>query len=218
MYVHDAKGWVKDRSYVEPVIAEVSHGSIRINGLDIQAKRGPQSAIFVYVETTKWCDKKNEDGSYPHEIRRMAGIGCYGYDDPIPRMCASVGIKQEEYDDIMQGSRWDGKKSTELLFCTKDSKTQEFEVAKDLGSKFVGVTPETYKEFITFLDEIGKERGEYDKEFHAWLEKVKKSEPLRANQGDMYFANHMPEIAENGVGTPVGKADEPVLTKISKQG
>jgi len=74
MYVHDKKMWTNDRPYIKDTICEFTEGEIRLSDFEIYGKRGPQNAIFVYVESHKFNHKTKE-----YMIRRMAGIGCSGY-------------------------------------------------------------------------------------------------------------------------------------------
>ena len=123
LYIRDPKMWCKDRSYVEPTIAEISHGHITISGMEVVAERGPQNAIFVYVEAHKYYTKEDKET----EVKRMAGIGCYGYSDPVPALCAHFGINRDDYDQVFSGGTSRGGKNYAVLMCaTKDGKPEEY--------------------------------------------------------------------------------------------
>ena len=92
---------------------------------------------------------------------------------------------------------------------------------KELESKYVGVLPETYKEFLNFLL-----RQKYDcmpKEREEWIDKLVSGDivPDRFNQGDAFFSQ--PHIVE-GVklnqlisSTPTTKVGEEVNIPVMEQ-
>lgn len=74
VYVRDEAMWAEHGSYVKPTIAEVNDGRCTISKFRIYAKRGPQNAILVFVETG-WKHSKDPKNEYSC----MCGIGCYGF-------------------------------------------------------------------------------------------------------------------------------------------
>jgi hypothetical protein len=218
LYVRDPKMWSKDRSFVEPTIAEFSHGEMRLSGMTIVGERGPQNAIFVYVEATKYGDEKKGEETV---TKRMAGIGCYGFSDPVPALCKHFKVNPDDYDDVFAGSTGTGKEgeSYTILMCTKEGHPpKEFrtETKEELESQWVGVTTDTYAKFLEFLQRVAEDHG-YGDDFKAWHKKIVESEPLRVNQGDMYFADRIPDLAKQGVATKIGEGGDPLLIQACKE-
>ena len=77
------------------------------------------------------------------------------------------------------------------------------------------MTNDTYAEFLKFMKKIAKDH-DYDEDFKKWHKKIVESEPVRANQGDMYFARKIEGAEESEVATPVGEANETIMTQAIK--
>lgn len=71
---------------------------------------------------------------------------------------------------------------------------------------WVGVKPETLRDFYAWLEEI---HGADDE----WVQKVKAEKPLRFNQGDAYFASKLPMDLP---ATAPGEAKAPLIIDMMK--
>ena len=223
VYIHDHKGWHEGCGYSKPVIAEVSFGNISLAGFHITARHGPQNGIFVYVECVKYTDK---DIAGKKETvcnrRRMAGIGCYGFSDPLKKIALTLGVNLKDYDDALLSTCHNypecgnGKMvATINLELVKNNKiVKEFSIPEtsELESKWIGVTKNTYRAFMKWL-KTGIDRSpEFDKDYFAWLDECKQSGPLRFCQGDGYFANNIKGVDLSA--TLPGEAKSPLLMQM----
>lgn len=219
LYVRDRKMWCEDRGYVEPTIAQINSGNVSLSDFAIDAIRGPQSAIFVKVISIRY--KKQIDGEKykPPDVRRLAGIGCYGYEDPHERVMDEESLNPEEWTFDGHGSCTDSEGNAHLFF-TFYKKTQEGEkpskykeIKRPAGGEYetdlVGVKESTLKEFIKWLK--GDEDYQWEDDYKEWVDKIEKAKALRFNQGDMFFANNVG--APLSV-TPPGKQEEPMMHSI----
>lgn len=212
LYVRDSKMWVKNREFIKPTIAEIFEGEVRISKFRIKAVRGSQNSIFVYAETYKVVKKSDKKSEFVY--RRMAGIGSYGYDDPSQRMADYFKIKLEDYDDFWDSYVCGKGKVYNCLTLIKDGKRSEFRVGETeenkeyFSSQWVGVTRETYNEFIFWLNSFAKNEGE---KFELWLKKIKETTPIRVNQGDMFFEDNL-DISLGG--TEIEKASSPFFMQV----
>ena len=226
LYVHDKDMWV-ERSYSKPVIAEISSGTLKLSDFDIVAERGPQSAVFCFITLIDYKAKKR---------RWFGGIGCYGFDDDTERLAKAMGIDlnryelfcttQEEPKDYLEGGYHFGKpcEITERMFVQEciDKTLPEgsgfvefkmpYRLYNELGSKYVGIMPETYQAFLGFLDE---QREDMSEEQEEWLDKLISGEIKsgRFNQGDQFFKDN--GVLGNTPTTLVGDTpEEPIIMSI----
>ena len=213
LYLRDERMWVEESSFTKPTIAQIESGNVKLSDFQIYSKRGSQNSILCFVETTK----------YEKEIATrdwMMGIGCYGYDDAIPRRAEAMGINLEEWDDVTQGSCYSPEGNFYTLHCyKKDPETfQEFSIPQEgnehLDSQWVGVTQETYQELIAFVEELIEDYI-YPKEIQEWFDKIKSGEikVLRFNQGDGFFEK---QGAIESSSTPIGEQKEPFIMSLIK--
>ena len=216
LYVHDAKAWHEECGYVKDTVAEISHGDICLSGFHIIAERGPQNGIFAVIVSTKYT---GEGKGIKRERRIMAGIGCSGYDDNLPRLAKAMKVDLSKYPVVMQGSLHESSGETfYTLDCwkKKDPKSRndmvEFRIPqkgnKRLDSRWVGVTSATFKEFRRWLIKVNKE---WSLDLDGWIKKVQLKDALRFNQGDAFFADHMGMALS---ATKVGKPAKPVLESV----
>lgn len=221
LYVRDSRMWKEDGPFENDTIAQINDGDVIMSSFEIFSERGPQDAVFCLVMLRSWEEKK--DG------RWFAGIGCNGYDDKMPRICKAMNVDMDRYEPWATGTEMphEGNDFTEEMFCLEcmdRSKPEGQQLvtfympykeykAMDLGSKYVGVTPETYKEFLEFLQENVDHVDCVD--ISNWMDKLVSGEvkPVRFNQGDAYFADN--GVLEGTPGTPVGEIPtEPVVMSM----
>jgi len=206
---------------------QINQGDIQIGRFKIIAQRIElQEAVFVF---TSWSSPKFK------KFHWMVGIGCSAYDDPLPRLCKAAGINPKNWDHVVHG--WsscnkDNKRVddddegyiTVEAFKFNKGETKvirrkrgyfhkpEFEY---LDSQYVGVSPELYEKFLHWLEELPTEfdTGIWrDEDYEQWLSKIKESRPIRINQGNMYFQQH---LGMKLSGTDVGEQEEvPEMVKI----
>ena len=207
LYVGDPKMWHKDRGYVKPIIAKVSSGDIRLADFTISAVRGPQDAIFVCVECRHYLNPKDYSKV---NIRRMVGIGCYGFDDPTERMAADLNISLKGKDYVHRsGMEAGGEKHTFLdVLNAKNAPPTRYKLPYNerYNSQWVGVLPSTLENFKRWLRKV-----DTAPDFVAWLKTLGIAK--RFNQGDAYFVKKIGGVALE-TSTPIGKNDKPVLQKV----
>lgn len=216
LYVRDEKAWADGRSYMKPTIAEVRSGDLRLASFEIEAIRGPQEAIFVKVTATRYKEQEEGKPYQPPDVRQLAGIGCYGYHTPFEIIMEEEGLDPEEWEPFTSGSSGGGGNPEKLIFTfqnIKDHQLREFErdMYPTYETQWVGVLPSTLAKFVEWLKSDGSYGNEYNKDYTNWIDKIEKAEAIRANQGDMYFAENanIPLSA-----TPVGQQERPVMEHI----
>lgn len=91
LYVRATDMWSKHYGYVEPTIAEIRDGEVRIADFRIHAARGPQNSVLAFIETGwKYLAKSGEC-----HYDCMCGIGCYAFEGD-----KCIGVKQETFDAL----------------------------------------------------------------------------------------------------------------------
>ena len=207
-YVHDPKGWYEGLGFSKPVIAQINYGSVTVAGFNIIACRGPQQAIFLYAE----CGKYEKDRK---QTKRMAGIGCYGFDDPVIKIANKLNINLDDYDDAFCSSLYSpGKENFVVLHLAQNDKlVKEIKIPEtlDVKSDWVGVTEATYKEFMEWLCTSTDHNVKYNQDFFEWITVCRKNDPLRFCQGDAFFAKEL-NLEINA--TKIGQAESPILTQM----
>ena len=162
------------------------------------------------------------DYDYKTEERRvLAGVGCYGFDDPTPRIAEALGVNLDDYDydDVVHGYTSWGDKGYFEFHLTKEV-DGDFKVVKELrlpgkgnehlDSRFVGVTPETREEFFKWLEGMPAYRNKYEPWFKEWVEKCRADGGTRFNQGDAFFTTN---IGVDLQATSPGDAKTPTLLR-----
>jgi len=197
----------------------INHGDVNFGSLTIVVIRGSQQSVFVYARE-----------GWGEDAKCFAGIGAYGYEDNTERVCLAAGLTKEQigqYKDIeissshgedKEGDKWHiqgYKVKMEDLDFHDGSYTQhmdEFETEYDetLEPQFVGVLPETAKEFFAWVEECIKEEGN-EKDALDWLEKCKSAEALRFNQGDQFFVS---QLGDQTPATKPGEAEPTIMSAI----
>jgi len=225
LYVHDARMWPKGGRFTKPVIAKIEEGSVELSDFKILAKRGPQSSVLAYVESVKYKDQKKGESYRPPDVKRMAGIGCSGYSDPVEVWLKDHNITTGPDDDFFFGSSggpegsfmtltimrkgWDESSDPRATGLIQEIKIPQTDANEErYGTKWVGVQPETIKALFDFLKE--QFRPKYEKEERAWVEKIEAAQPIRFNQGDQYFAQRFGELTPASI---PGEADTPLLQR-----
>ncbi len=84
LHVSDSKAWHANGSFIGNIIAKVEEGEIEISGFSIAAVRGPQNSVICYIVT------RNIDNY--SDVKRMFGIGGYGYSDPLDKILKDNNI------------------------------------------------------------------------------------------------------------------------------
>lgn len=210
------KNWLYIKLNQEKDLFTFYEGSMEIGGCNIVACRGPQNSIFVLVTSIV-----SNDRLY------FGGIGAYGFDDPTERLCKTANVDSSKYHDIICSTRYnESKESFFEIRCydidiykdidqyDPEKHVHVFNVPYDesLESQWVGIVPETLEEFFKWLESL--EDHKYEKSFFQWIEKCKKSDAVRTNQGDQYFAD---ELGINSQSTKVGdKVHQPFIMQIIK--
>jgi hypothetical protein len=214
IYVHHPDMWVPGGPYVKDTIAEIRSGDLTLGRFHISAARGrQQQAVFVFAYTWKY---------EPVDVRFMAGIGCYGWGDEIPKYARAMKVDVSKYTDVYTGSGMDEKgiRYHSLTGIKKDGSLEDFRLDKkdgdNLEAEFIGVDYFTKEEFMEWLEKEIENSYIFDKEAKEWLEKVKieSENALRFNQGDQYFAKR---LGFDTPATPVGKQEETILTGVLKE-
>jgi len=204
LYVKDAKMFTEKRGFINETIALIESGNVTIANFDIKATRGPQNAIFAYVETTNYHVENDK-----HETKRMAGIGCYGYDSPEERVAEDLGINLDNWKNYML-SYTCGDEEEVIINLWKDDnfarKPKEYKLPmkERYEAQWIGVTNETYKQFMDWL-----KNADFRDDFQKWFQSL--SNPQRVNQGDAYFANH---FMEDFPSTKIGESKTPILENL----
>lgn len=161
VYIRDPRAWHDKCGYTKPTIAELQSGNLIISGMQLNVARSTsQRAVFVSMSTY-----------YGSEQRFMAGIGCYGWSDPIPAMCEAAGVNPDDWDSFNACSEYkkDGKQHPSLMaWDYKNDKMKEFHLSLDprFEPEWIGTTQTTYDEFIQFLEEVGQDTGDA---YTSWL-------------------------------------------------
>jgi hypothetical protein len=214
LYVRDTKMWTKDRHYIEPTIAKIEEGKVEVSDFNIEASRGPQNSIFVLVTSIRYKKQKEGQPYQPPEIRRLGGIGCYGYGNPPYNDVRKQHNLGEEWIGWCVGYGSDGTHSfTYFNNNTKELKEVPIEDwDESYESQWVGVLPDTLKEFVLWLKKNDEYTENDENEYTAWVNKIASSQGLRFNQGDMFFhQNAGTELCA----TPVGEQTTPVMENIA---
>ena len=212
IYVRNSDMWTENSNFVKDTIMQVNSGSLNFNGIELIADRHDlQSSVFVFVKSSNWCEKTKKM-SYKY----FAGIGCCGYDDDTERLVQAMEIDLKKWEVSSVGSLYDGKSYyTVCCMNNRSKKYKEFKLEKTvenncLGSQWVGVTKETYQAFMKWLEFTVSDIC-YEDTGKKWFEKVKKSNPLRYNQGDAYFA----VVLDGDIpATKIGGQKKPVAMKM----
>lgn len=205
VYVRSELMWNSSSSFQNPTIAQIGSGSIELAGFDIEAVRGPQDGIFIYASCTDYREDK---------IKRyhFAGIGCSGYINTIEEVLKKAGREPKDDEMWYEGSNHLGQYfigcfNTNEQIVYWDTKTQG---PYNHDSDWIGVLPSTVEEFFKWLTSLAQD---YEEDFKEWIEKCKKADLLRFNQGDMFFANNAGvELSA----TKPGESHAPIFNEVLK--
>lgn len=193
----------------------INSGDLYYSDFSIDADRyKKQNAIFVFIK----CSYENKKGKLVTQY--FGGVGCYAYignaeylrrNDPefLAKALKKAGAEWFDPDVHEAMDYWSSNG-------IDDAPESGFEIWKDdslvrvpLGDvdydTFVGVEASTYQAWLEWVE---SKINEYDKDAKKWLTKVKQATPIRFNQGDAFFGAK--------AGTPIGEANEPLLTQMLK--
>lgn len=179
LYVRSEKMWYEGYQYIKPTIAQIGEGDLTLAGFEIHACRGPQNAVFAVVSFGPWDDRKYS-----------GGIGCYGFVDIVEKVLREKGRLAELNDgDWCSGSSHytDENGVAHDDHHISNMKTGEQIVHEHDSAEWVGCLPSTLAEYWKWVERI----AEYDDGMKQWMERCKAEKPLRFNQGDAYFADHL---------------------------
>lgn len=201
-YVQSNSMWNENCDFTKPIIAQISSGSLDLAGFDITAIRGPQCAIFIYACCTDYKDDKATK-------YRFAGIGCTGYKDTVVEVLKQFGREPKDDENWCSCSNHLGMHfischETNEQIVYWDERTQG---KYDYGADWVGVLPSTLEEFFKWLTSLAEDEDD----FKEWIEKCKKTDALRFNQGDMFFSEN---AGMKLSATKIGESQAPVITNI----
>lgn len=195
-YIHSKELWKKGNGYTEPVIGSILEGNIELLDLQINAKSGKQSSIYIFAH----C-------GYNETYKAFAGIGCYGFGDRTNEFLKTKGITPPNEEDGYWSSLYDNGKEY-LCFDNIKDDTKSLKIRRNKKFElypWVGVERETLEDFKDWLKGM-----EPDKK---WLNSIDWENLYRFNQGDAYIANHVgAEMPKSSVGSP----EEPILIKTLK--
>jgi len=200
LYVRNKEMWKeKEGQFTNNVIAEINHGHVELSRFDIIAKRhDEQNSIFVCATSGYGEDKKV-----------LVGIGCYGFLDTARIYVEKMGLDPNK--EWMGGSSHHDGITEEVVSCFTEGGVEDHIVPKDIvisyENAWVGVSETTYKAFIEFLIDM-EEGGMIDKEY---LDKIKKAEALRFNQGDAFFSK---ALIQDIPATEIEQSEQPIFSKI----
>jgi hypothetical protein len=208
LYIENTKMWNKDESsFSRPTIAQINGGGFcNIGKMEIHtAWDTHQNSILVFCQYNHYGKKR-------HTKKRMVGIGCSGFLDTTSIYIEKMGLDPTKY--WFGGSSHHDGISKEIVSCFMNDKIEEHIVPKEFVISFedswIGVDQQTYKSFLKFLEDL-VENYTLDKEY---FEIINKQTPLRANQGDLYFADHLGLKHE---GTPIEESETPMIGNIIKK-
>jgi hypothetical protein len=210
LYISNPKMWVKDESsFVKPTIAQINGGGcVNLGKMEMHTTWDDhQDSIFVFCQYIHYGKKRTN-------TKRMVGIGCVGFINTTRVYVEKMGLDPTK--DWTGGSSHHDGISEEIVSCFIDEGRRGIE-EHVVPEKFIipyedswiGVDAKTYQNFLKWLEGLVKDYI-LDKEY---FELIKKQEPIRANQGDLYFANALGLPKE---GTPVEKSDAPMIVGIIK--
>lgn len=211
VYLRSPKMWHEGMSYVKPTIASINHGNINIGGLQIEARRGPQNAIFVFAYHS-YTTPKNK---YKHKY--FAGIGCYGFYDKIKEYFGWANLPYDKDGDYAVGSSNYDEETCEfagegkwfqLIYKYENDSVDTIKVDPDFGelTDWVGVMPSTLEEFKEWLIEV---IDDCSPDAKKWFDKIDWKNLTRYNQGDAFF------VGADDAQTKVGEQkDDTILGKI----
>jgi hypothetical protein len=220
-YIHDKKAWHKGTGFTAPIVAQIILGKGRVSGINVCAKRGPQESLFLFAEHAEYPKRVKSGVPSVTIYTRMAGVAGYGWESGLPKLMKAAGKRKlPKGAMVFAGTSDNGKgkcyEVVDLAIPGKNGKKDRFirEWIKlpqrpELEAQFVGITPETAKKFFKWLKTVAKEHSAED-----WFKKIDQKTALHFNQGDAFFAKAMKQSTP---ASPVGKANEPILTKMFKK-
>jgi hypothetical protein len=204
LYVGDERAWRDGDSFVHPTIAQIWSGGVSMFGLNIHADRAPQDGVFCLVNVA------DGDG-----VRRMAGIGCYGWKHTGDVVMREEGLDPAEWEFLChESSRRPGETCWTLAFTfcringCGDSRMFSRPDRTPYSTRWVGVEPSTY---AAFLEWLRSKKDNFPPTYSEWVERVAAAMPMRCNQGDLLIEGQL--CAEIADVTPVGEAGTPLFVR-----
>ena len=211
MVIEIYKNWLYIKRGKNQAFAHIEQGKLRLDGVEILAVRGPQQGVYCACWTQTF--KKLKSGDNKCTVKLMAGCGVYGFKDTVSEILAKHGVERKRGDlwcdtSDSNGNRWldnmrmvKGKVHHQTIPYWNKARDGEYDYSDD----WAGVTKESLEFLKKFVNRWKKE------EHIDWDEGVGdlfKTDPLRYNQGDAYFAKHLDEATP---ATKVGKTTTPML-------
>lgn len=231
LYVRDSRIWNEGARYIKPTVAEIHSGTVMLSNFEIEAIRGPQNSVFALVTATF----PKEQGSKEYMHRKMAGIGCYGYED---QLTSFRRMFKEEYAAIPKwlwkyyegsGSLFsNGEEFSTITFW--DVPLSHFrQLSLPLHSRMTDSTRITSTDRVSFQIQVpgytdvrfvGVRKPTLNA-FEKWLRKTDEEyarkidfgNALRYNQGDSFILR---SVGLSTKSTPIGEHTKPILETILK--
>jgi hypothetical protein len=173
-----------------------SADSVRIGDFQISTRLDADGAFYAYVSSSMWDEEKKE-----LVTRRMAGVGCYGWENEAVKLAKDLGVDVDDPDIDFLSAGWIGDQ-IELYVHMKDGHEHRKYgpvPRADYEPQYVGVTTEMVRRLRGLVKEW---IPDWDMESQAWYDSWDDN-GKRFCQGNAYF----------GVqdGTEPGLADTPLL-------
>ena len=205
LYISNPKMWQKgESSFIRPTIAQINgDGDVNLGKMEIHtAWDDHQNSIFVFCQYNHYGKKRTTR-------KRMVGIGCCGFLDTTRIYVEKMGLDPDK--DWMGGSSHHDGISEEIVSCFIDEGKggiEEHVVPAEFVIPYeecwIGVDAETYQNFLKWLKGLVKDYTLDEKYFKL----IEKQEPIRANQGDLFFANALGLPPE---GTHIEESNVPII-------
>ncbi len=212
VYIRHPSAWFEGSDFTGDVVLQIDSGELEYAGCEIVvARHETQSTCFVFV-----ADHKYSEGPPTH--RFFAGIGCSAYLSTLEYMKRhdpeKLALVQEHLDEGFEqcGTTWSDA-GTEACLRRGDEyiDVPVYGPGEDPDT-FVGVLPEVHAAFLEWLAGVVEEgQGEQARE---WLAMVRATSPLRYNQGDAYFAEH---VGQGIQGTPIGEQEPTIMERLTNE-
>jgi len=207
VYIRHPSAWFDDNGFTGGTVMQIDEGELKYAGCDIIVARNPlQVSCFVFVADRNYLNGTN---------RFFAGIGCSAY------LGLLEYIKRHDPEKLASLPEWTNGLEpafagwhSDIGHCFTFERGEEYVDVPVYGlgedpDTYVGVLPELHAEFLGWLgNTVGRGHGD---EAREWLDKVNAAGPLRYNQGDAYFAQHM----EHGIpATAIGEQSTTIMEHI----
>lgn len=210
------KNWLYLRAGADTVEAKVDDGHLSWHEWEIEARRGPQDGVYVVAHSLR--HSSDVPGGHTDE-RVLVGCGVYGFTDHTERnrqLLEAAGFDPDNELLVYEvGTRKEGDRWVNRLELLVEVGQPPVVLADDLfDAEWVGVTDEAMAFLRAMVDEFTADTR-WVKLSTLWpgtaLAGIDWDSAVRANQGDMYFADH---LGVDAPATPVGETEKPILLQV----